>query len=95
MTDVPTPDEIINAGKPKVQVVDGRIPLTPDQQKAIKLIIGGTAFVCIGVVPTLGDRGNPGSDFFVAIGGDPAHLRDARSSLPDVIERQFNKRGIV
>lgn len=102
MPDVPTPDEIINGGKAKqtarvflLSETGAPIDLTPDQRKSIIVILSGAAFVTIGVVPTVGDAGNPGADFLVAIGGDPDHLRDARADLPDVLLRNLARRGIV
>ena len=63
--------------------------LTPDQRKAIGVILSGTAFVFIGIKP-----GESGADFFTALHGEPADLRNAQEHLPGVIQRLYDKRGI-
>ncbi len=103
MSDVPTPDEIIsgrkNAGLTKrVFLVDQEgkpYPLNADQEKAFGIVLGGMAYLVVGVRPTIGDRGNPGADFFTVTGGNPEHLRDAKCSLGDVIDRAYARGGIL
>lgn len=101
--DFPSPDEIINGGKkpPKplriyITDEDGEpARLDEDQQKALSVVLSGMAYIVIGVRPTLGDKGNPGADFITALGGDHEALRDAKTSLPDVIDRLFTRKKIV
>lgn len=70
---------------------DGKdIPLTPDQFKALKLILVGTTFVFIAIKPT--DRG---ADFFTALHGDHSELRNVQDELPAVIARLYSKKGVT
>ena len=63
--------------------------LSPDQQKAMQIIMSGTTFVLVGIKPT--DRG---ADFFTAVHGDDTDLRNAQPHLDGVIERAFARKGI-
>ena len=67
------------------------VDLTPDQQKAIGIILSGATFICIGIEqPASG-----GADFFTACHGDEGYLRNAEDHLPGVIHRLFVRKGIV
>jgi len=66
------------------------IILTPDQHKALSHILAGTAFVFIGIKETAN-----GADFFTALHGEPAVLRNAQDELPAVIARLYTRRGVT
>lgn len=63
--------------------------LSADQQKAMQIIMGGMPFVLVGIKPT-----PSGADFFTALHGDDADLRNAQDHLSGVIERAYSRRGI-
>ena len=63
--------------------------LTEEQRKGIQVILGGMSFVLVGIKPT--DRG---ADFFTAVHGDAADLRNAQGHLDGVIARAFARKGI-
>lgn len=63
--------------------------LSADQRKALGIVLSGMPFVLIGIKPT-----PSGADFFTAIGGDDADLRNARSHLDGVIDRAYERKGI-
>lgn len=63
--------------------------LSDDQRKAVQIVLGGMAFVLVGIKPT--DRG---ADFFTAVHGEPADLRNAQDHLGGVIARAFTRKGI-
>lgn len=63
--------------------------LSPDQQKALQVVMSGMPFVCVGIKPT-----PSGADFFTALHGEPADLRNAQSHLASVIERAYARKGI-
>lgn len=70
------------------------LPIDPstlgiEQQKALAIILGGMPFVLIGIKPT-----PSGADFFTAVHGDAADLRNAASHLPGVIERAYARKGV-
>ena len=77
--------------KPGVGALDaaGLAALSADQRKASGIVLSGMPFVLIGIKPT-----QSGADFFTALGGEPADLRNASDHLPGVIERALSKRGI-
>ena len=63
--------------------------LTEDQRKAMQIVLSGMSFVVIGIKPSGG-----GADFFTAVQGDPAELRNAQDHLSGVIERAFSRKGL-
>ena len=63
--------------------------LSPDREKAIKLIMSGVSFILIGVKPA-----PTGADFFTALDGDATDLRNAESHLPEVIGRLYERKGL-
>ena len=63
--------------------------LTEDQRKAMQIVLSGMSFVVIGIKPSGG-----GADFFTAVQGDPAELRNAQDHLGGVIERAFSRKGL-
>jgi hypothetical protein len=63
--------------------------LSPDQQKAMQIVMSGMPFICIGIQAT--DRG---ADFFTALHGEPADLRNAQPHLDGVISRAYSRKGI-
>lgn len=63
--------------------------LTPDQEKAIGLIISGVSFVFVGMKPT-----ERGADFFTALHGDATDLRNAEDHLPAIISKLYVRKGI-
>ena len=70
-------------------VADGQRKLSPDQEKAIGLVMSGVSFVFIGIKPA-----PTGADFYTALHGDATDLRNAQDHLPDVIARLYTKKGI-
>lgn len=66
------------------------VPLTRDQNKAMSLILSGMPFVLVAIRETDG-----GADFFTALHGEPAVLRNAQDELPAVIARLYAKKGIT
>jgi hypothetical protein len=70
-------------------VREGNGYMSPDQEKAIKLIMSGVTFVFIGIKPA-----PTGADFYTALHGDATDLRNAQDHLPDVIDRLYTKKGI-
>jgi hypothetical protein len=62
--------------------------LNDDQRKAMQIVLSGMPFVMIGIKPT-----TSGADFFTAVQGEAADLRNAQDHLPGVIERAFSRKG--
>jgi len=84
------------SAKPAASAVPGKTDnavgadgLTEDQRKAMQIVLGGMAFVVIGIKPT--DRG---ADFFTAVHGDATDLRNAQDHLGGVIDRALSRKGI-
>ncbi len=71
---------------PALPGLDG---LSDDQRKAMQIVLGGMAFVVVGIKPT--DRG---ADFFTAVHGDATDLRNAQDHLAGVIARAMSRKGI-
>ena len=63
--------------------------LSEDQRKAVQVVLSGMPFVLIGIKAT--DRG---ADFFTALHGEEADLRNAQPHLSGVIDRAFDRKGI-
>ncbi|HYE08221.1 MAG TPA: hypothetical protein VEL07_22095 [Planctomycetota bacterium] len=63
--------------------------LSDDQKKAMQIVLSGMPFVAIGIKST-----TSGADFFTAVHGDEAALRNAAPHLPGVIERAFGRKGL-
>ncbi|HEX3135762.1 MAG TPA: hypothetical protein VHX44_19525 [Planctomycetota bacterium] len=63
--------------------------LNEDQRKAMQIVLSGMPFVLVGIKPT-----PSGADFFTAVSGEPADLRNAQDHLGGVIERAFSRKGI-
>ena len=63
--------------------------LTPEQRKAVGIVLSGMPFVLVGIKPT-----TSGADFFTSLGGDDADLRNAHGHLAAVIDRAFTRRGL-
>lgn len=66
------------------------IPLSPDQNKAMGLILSGMPFVLVAIRETDG-----GADFYTALHGEPTVLRNAQDELPAVIARLYAKKGVT
>ena len=75
--------------RPTPTVAAGPDGLTEDQRKAMQIVLSGMSFVVIGIKPSGG-----GADFFTAVQGDPAELRNAQDHLGGVIERAFSRKGL-
>ncbi len=110
--DFPTPDELINntykpKPKPAPQVGVSGMPkpsgflipadITPQQHKAISIVLSGLPFVIVGIRPTTTgeDPTHTGADFHTELSGDKDDLRAAGPELPGVIERLYGRNGIV
>ena len=63
--------------------------LTPEQRKAVGIVLSGMPFVVVGIKAT-----NSGADFFTSLGGDDADLRNAHPHLSAVVDRAFTRRGL-
>jgi len=82
------------AGKPKDKAPEpapatGPDGLSEDQRKAMQIVLSGMPFVAVGIKPT-----PSGADFFTAVHGDAADLRNARDHLAGVIERALSRKGL-
>ncbi len=83
--------------KPKGKASEAPLPsatvgpdgLSEDQRKAVQIALSGMPFVLIGIKAT--DRG---ADFFTALHGEEADLRNAQPHLSGVIDRAFARKGI-
>jgi hypothetical protein len=64
--------------------------MSADQLKAMQLIGSGLPFVLVAIKPT-----DNGADFFTALHGDHGDLRNAFDHLPAVIERLFQRKGVL
>jgi hypothetical protein len=71
------------------QAAVGPDGLNEDQRKAVQIVLSGMPFVLVGIKPT-----TSGADFFTAVNGDAADLRNAQDHLGGVIERAFVRKGI-
>lgn len=81
-----TPAKSAAKGEAPVVGADG---LNEDQRKAMQIVLSGMPFVLVGIKAT-----PSGADFFTAISGEPADLRNAQDHLGGVIERAFSRKGI-
>lgn len=63
--------------------------LSEDQQKAMQIVMSGMAFVLVGIQPS-----ERGADFFTALHGEAADLRNAQPHLGGVIDRAYTRKGI-
>jgi hypothetical protein len=81
------------AASPAAPPAAGGVPdlraLTPDQKKAMEIVLSGMAFVMVGIRPS-----QSGADFWTALHGEPADLRNAQASLDSVISRAYVRKGI-
>jgi hypothetical protein len=66
--------------------IDG---LSEDQRKAMQIVLSGMGFVLVGLKPT-----TSGADFFTAVHGEAADLRNASDHFAGVIERALTRKGI-
>ncbi len=103
----PTPDEIVRGSNvtpaPVVQkplTAPSLAGMTPNQQKAICIVMSGRPFLTIGMVPTLADGspGRPGQeatgcDFHTVAEGDKETLLAVKAHLADVIDRLYKRHG--
>jgi hypothetical protein len=71
------------------QPVVGPDGLNDDQRKAMQIVLSGMPFVLVGIKPTAS-----GADFFTAVSGEAADLRNAQDHLGGVIDRAFARKGI-
>jgi hypothetical protein len=74
---------------PGAGTAPGTDAISPEQVKAIQLVQSGMSFVCIAIKPT-----PSGADFFTAVHGDAAELRNAQDHLAGVIDRAFTRKGV-
>lgn len=63
--------------------------LTDDQRKAIQLVLSGMSFVMVAIKPS-----DKGADFYTALHGEPADLRNAQPHLGGVIDRLYERKGL-
>lgn len=94
----PTPDEIISGSRPlPLSEEYVQIKLTPEQAKAISLITSGKPYIVIAAAPTYtdGESVSTGADIFTSLGGDPEVLRAIQPSLPNIIDRLYQRKGII
>lgn len=63
--------------------------LSEDQRKAVQIVLSGMPFVLIGIKAT-----ERGADFFTAMHGEEADLRNAQPHLGGVIDRAYARKGI-
>jgi hypothetical protein len=103
---VPAPSEIPSKKKPMASVPNDKgLSLSPDQEKAINLILSGKSFVMIAMSPTkeLFDgklspcdaKDATGCDFHTCLHGDSETLIAAKDELPNVLNRLYTKKGLL
>lgn len=63
--------------------------LSAEQQKAMQIVLSGMPFVLVGIQPS-----ERGADFFTALHGEAADLRNAQPHLGGVIDRAYGRKGI-
>jgi hypothetical protein len=63
--------------------------LSPEQQKALGLVLSGLPFVIVAIRPTA-----TGADFFTSLHGEGGDLRNARPHLDEVIGRAYTRKGV-
>jgi hypothetical protein len=63
--------------------------LSPEQQKALGLVLSGLPFVIVAIRPT-----PTGADFFTSLHGEGGDLRNARPHLDEVIARAYARKGV-
>jgi hypothetical protein len=88
----PVPQRQAQALPPPIQrgpPEERKIPLHPEQERALATVLRGETFVCIGIRPTPG-----GADTISSVYGDPAELRAILPHLQDIVEKAFTQRGI-
>lgn len=89
----PSPPVSIEHARPgafaKDTVTGKDVQLTPEQTKAIGLILSGMPYICIGVKPT-----DTGCDFFTAMEGPEDDLRNCYDSLPGVLQRLYARKNL-
>lgn len=83
------PAKPADSAPPPAAAAVGADGLTDDQRKAIQLILSGMSFVLVAIKPT-----DKGADFYTALHGDHAELRNAQEHLPGVIERLYTRKGL-
>lgn len=81
---------VVPAEKPSDMKPVMPVNLTQQQQKAIGCIMSGMAFVFVGIKPS-----DSGADFFTALHGEEADLRNAQDHLPAVIQRLYVREGVL
>jgi hypothetical protein len=74
---------------PEAAAAAGPDGLTDDQRKAVQLVLSGMSFVMVAIKPT-----ERGADFFTAVHGDAAELRNAQPHLDGVIGRAYARKGL-
>lgn len=78
---------------------------TPDQEKAMNLILSGQPFILVSCLPTkesfdgkhvpCKSEDATGCDFFTCLDGEKETLLSAKEELPSVIDRLYKKRGLI
>lgn len=63
--------------------------LSEDQRKALSIVMSGMPFILVGISAT-----DSGADFFTALHGAEADLRNAQPHLSGVIERAYARKGL-
>jgi hypothetical protein len=102
----PKPPELL-LGHPVTEVKSSQVPMPimdERQEKAMRLILSGLPFVLVVIRPTKpeGEKYVPckpeeatGADFFTVIRGDKDTLLGSKHNLPDVIDRGYNREGLL
>ena len=72
------------------------IPVTPEQAKAISLVISGMPYFTVAIKQEVDAEGNAiNADFFTALDGDKEVLRNAAPHLDEVVQRLLHRSGII
>ena len=66
------------------------VQISEDQQKALNCIASGMPFVFIGIAPT-----PSGADFYRALHGDDADLRNALDQIHTQVDKAYARRGLL
>ena len=89
----PKPNDIPEDEKTGIFLKDqhgNAVQISEDQQKALNCIASGMPFVFIGIAPT-----PSGADFYRAMHGDDADLRNAYEQIHTQVDKAYERRNLL